>query len=698
MILSERFVVMLFAILASAGTVWTQQWEILGKMKTPRRLPQIVQLKDDEILVAGGTGPTPNCEIINTKTRIISQTAPMQYARANFALVKTPLGKILALGGWSGGAYDLQASVEQFDPVLQRWGVVGSLNIQRFQHTATMLDEYRILVVGGRNGRAQGLSSCEIFDTRTGTSVPAADFPYATTQHQALTLKDGRVVILGGRSGGPGSYRSDVIYAYNVTNDRWDEYARMIEPTFYPAAAVDRDGSIILAGGSIREIGGGTFESTDRVSVVTNRQTTVLNDRLSEAKIPQAIVRIADGRKLVVGGWLGSALSTRSCEWISADNSQVSQGPSLQVGRGETTSIRMESAGVSGLTTVVSVGGIDDQGAISDVVEILTVGCDPRGQSVMPAELHYVVDSVTTTPSGIRLTPSEQFARGAVWAKEKVDLTTPFTMLVGFRMTDGDDNGDLEELPSDPGADGIALVIQNEGPSAVGQYGRGIGYDGIKRSLAVEFDTYHNTPVNDPNGNHVGVQSMGRVANVSKHAPPANLAFSSNVLPMKADGTTYFAYLEYVNKQLKVYLNDRPSFRSPIIVRDIDIDSLIGLDSNGRAWVGITSATGRSMEQHEIVRWEINACPEDSPVSVIDRQPDTRSPIAPFVIVEGRLLRDDADPCVVDIIDIRGRVVWTTSTTAREIDLPTAIVASGQYIVSMRSVTGTSMQRWLVMH
>jgi hypothetical protein len=658
----------------------------------------VAKINDDEVLVAGGAGPTASCEIINVRTRTIRKAPEMLAPRASFATVTTPAGMIVAVSGWSGGSYRLVNSVEQYDPVSEQWSIVGTLLVPRFQHTASMIDDHRILIVGGRNEQAQTMTHCEIFDLRTGTSTIAADFPYFTSQHKALRLSNGQVVIIGGRAGGPNSFRSDMAYRYDVANDTWVEFARLPEPTFYPATVDDRGTTIIVAGGSVKEYQDGTFDAHDRVSILGAGSVVTLDDRMSVAKIPQAVVAVGDGRKLVIGGWLGSNRATASCDWIDETTARVTPGPSLRSARGEASCIALDQDSSSGVATILSIGGLDSNRRTSNVVEILTVGCNASGQSVLPSERHTSVDAAETTSSFVRLTPAEPFARGAVWAREKVDLTKPFSMLVGFRMRNGNDNGDLEEVPSAPGADGIALVIQNEGPQAIGQYGRGIGYDGIKRSIAVEFDTYHNSPVNDPNGNHIGIQSMGKAQNTSRHAPPANLGFTSNVLPMRADGSVYYAYMEYVNKQIRVYLNDRPSFQAPALVRDIDIDSLIGFDSVGKVWVGITSATGRSVEEHEIIRWEINACPEDSPVSVIDRQPDTRSPIAPFVIVEDRLLRDDADPCVVEIIDIRGRVVWTTSTTAREIDLPTAIVASGQYIVSMRSVTGTSMQRWLVMH
>ena len=58
--------------------------------------------------------------------------------------------------------------------------------------------------------------------------------------------------------------------------------------------------------------------------------------------------------------------------------------------------------------------------------------------------------------------------------------------------------------------------MQAEGPRALGGWGGGLGYRGIKRSVAVEFDTFQNTT--DPSSNHLAVVLGG---NPDQHAAVA---------------------------------------------------------------------------------------------------------------------------------------------------------------------------------
>lgn len=56
-------------------------------------------------------------------------------------------------------------------------------------------------------------------------------------------------------------------------------------------------------------------------------------------------------------------------------------------------------------------------------------------------------------------------------------------------------------------AEGFAFVIQNSNRNATGMTGSGLGYEGIKDSLAVEFDFQHSSTKGDPTGHehHIGV-------------------------------------------------------------------------------------------------------------------------------------------------------------------------------------------------
>ncbi|PYX41289.1 MAG: hypothetical protein DMG81_04110, partial [Acidobacteria bacterium] len=142
-------------------------------------------------------------------------------------------------------------------------------------------------------------------------------------------------------------------------------------------------------------------------------------------------------------------------------------------------------------------------------------------------------NAVVPTSNGavnvLRLNPDAAYQAGSAWFNVKQGVASGFTTTFTFQITHSG-------FP----ADGLAFVIQNapapiEGPNtgglaALGQAGGAIGYDGIPNSLAVEFDTYYNAgpdPNNDPNGNHVGVQSCGTNLNSADHHATYNDGQSS---------------------------------------------------------------------------------------------------------------------------------------------------------------------------
>jgi hypothetical protein len=107
-------------------------------------------------------------------------------------------GRVLVVGGYGADGAVL-ASAELYDPATQAWSGTGSLNLARANHTATLLTNGKVLVVGGNDtSNTHVYASAELYDPATGVWSVTGSLPYAVTYHTATLLHDGRVLIARG--------------------------------------------------------------------------------------------------------------------------------------------------------------------------------------------------------------------------------------------------------------------------------------------------------------------------------------------------------------------------------------------------------------------------------------------------------------------------------------------------------------------
>ncbi len=189
----------------------------------------------------------------------------------------------------------------------------------------------------------------------------------------------------------------------------------------------------------------------------------------------------------------------------------------------------------------------------------------------------------------IRIVPAERSRTGSVWFNTKQRIIDGFESTFSFMISSPG-----SQSPWIPGADGLAFVIQNSSVYE-GGVGGGIGYEGIRNSLAVEFDTYDNNPDNnpEPNGNHISVHSQGRAPNSADHR--TSLGWTSSIPDLKA-GARHTARVRYTPGTLEVYLDD---LSNPLLRLPIRLDTLLQLDM-GACWMGFTAATGGSWANFDL--------------------------------------------------------------------------------------------------
>ncbi len=176
----------------------------------------------------------------------------------------------------------------------------GDMIKPRAAQTATILQDGRILLVGGMTGeRTMPAADAEIYDAKTGAFVPAGPMLTPRHSHTATILPDGTVLIAGGYDA-QGEYLPSA-EIYDPARDEFTAVGSMHSARAGHVAEVLQDGSVLLAGG----VGTGwTFlSSAERYDPKT--QTFARAGSMQVPRESHAAVGLPDGRVFVVGGHQG---------------------------------------------------------------------------------------------------------------------------------------------------------------------------------------------------------------------------------------------------------------------------------------------------------------------------------------------------------------------------------------------------------
>lgn len=166
-------------------------------------------------------------------------------------------GKVLIVGG-SGkpfiGGVDTEellgaalASADLYDPTKGIWLVTSSLSVPRIEHTTTLLANGKVLVAGGSSEiSGKELGSAELYDPVTDIWSITGDLVTPRVYHTATLLTNGKVLVVGGSDGVGIKYASAEIY--DPVTGTWSKTGDLNAPRAYHTATLLANGKVLVVG------------------------------------------------------------------------------------------------------------------------------------------------------------------------------------------------------------------------------------------------------------------------------------------------------------------------------------------------------------------------------------------------------------------------------------------------------------------
>lgn len=264
---------------------------------------------------------------------------------------------------------------------------VGSLHQDRAGHTATLLEDGRVLIAGGYMASNQlsptAINSVEIYDPATGLFKESGSLLTPRSNAAAARLDDGTVLIAGGKR---------IDGSILQTAEVYDPKTGVSVETGSMSVARSSTVAIALDGGRVLIVGGDSPDGWISGADIYDPAERTFSKLDADFDGPVAATKLLDGRVLVAGGMASYGPSVAA--WIYApDTGLFTQVGNLSVGRDGPTSCLLPDG------KVMVVGGLGAEKSVNYTADVFDPNLEAFSSSVTLADYRYR-GTTTALPDG----------------------------------------------------------------------------------------------------------------------------------------------------------------------------------------------------------------------------------------------------------------------------------------------------------
>ncbi|HYL92319.1 MAG TPA: kelch repeat-containing protein [Alphaproteobacteria bacterium] len=252
----------------------------------------------------------------------IVATDDMTVARFDHTATLLANGQVLILGGLERNGV-MQPTAELFDPATGRFTPVGKPQTPRgWGATSVRLKDGKVLIAGGSTATCVScsLAAAELYDPVTRTFSMTSGMSNARAGAISILLPNGDALVFGGTTDVDGGIPSAEVYHPGTGTF---SAAGAMHIIGLSQAVLLKDGRVLLVGASGAEL----------YDPVTNRFTTTGKMTVPRTKFGAAL--LPDGRVLIAGGQTGGAWGPKvtSTQIYDPSSGMFTAGPELNIKR-----------------------------------------------------------------------------------------------------------------------------------------------------------------------------------------------------------------------------------------------------------------------------------------------------------------------------------------------------------------------------